>query len=124
MKKMKIEKTEKPRFRTNYNNYKSVTDKEKVDPVSMTVPNETYSLRQIVEKFSREYPKNMLRTGYFDTNDEYDFDDIDPTRSGDFDLVDALELKGKIQEKRSRKQTIQETLKTDAQPTETQPSEV
>lgn len=91
----------KPRFKTNYNGFKSITDYEKVDPVSITVPNETFSLKDIVEKFTREYPKEMLRTGYYDEiNDENpDFDDIDITRSPEFDLVDAYELKENIKQK-------------------------
>lgn len=96
---------EKPRFRTNYNGYKSETDFEKVDPISLTIPNETYSLRDIVEKFSREYPKHLLRMGYSDEIDETDpdFDDVDLTRVPGFDLVDAYEMMEDYKSKKSKK---------------------
>lgn len=106
MKKVKIEKQEKPRFRTNYNNYKSIEDFEWCDPISVTIPNETYSLREIVERFSREYPKHLMRNGYYDDVNENDpdFDDVDQTRLPDFDLVDAYELKQVINSKFNKKQ--------------------
>lgn len=118
-------KTKQFIFKTNYNGIKLDSDYEKVDPVSMTVPNETYSLREIVEKFSREYPKSLLRTGYYDqiNEEDPDFDDIDLTRSVDFDLTDAIELKQKIQSKaKTRSQVIKETL--DVKKDSPQPSEV
>lgn len=128
MKKQKEIKQEKPKFKTNYNGYKSVNDYEKVDPVSITVPNETFSLRDIVNKFSREYPKQLLREGYYDgENDDIDFDDVDLTRQPDFDYVDAFELKGEIQEKYKKKSKVAEEIfqvENKKQQAENQPSEV
>lgn len=129
MKKVKKVTMEKPRFKTNYNNYKSESDYEKVDPISITVPDETYSLRQIVEKFSREYPKALLRTGYSDDINENDpdFDDVDITRTPDFDYVDAFELKQQIKEKVNKRKVVNDVLgqeQNEVQITENQPSEV
>lgn len=105
---MKKETKQKPRFRTNYNGYVSDADKEVIDPISITIPNETYSLRDIVERFSKEYPSHLMRTGYYDEIDEAnpDWDDFDPTRSADFDLVDAHELKEKISSKKKKSLNI------------------
>lgn len=67
---------------------------------SMTIQNDTYSLRDIIEKFSREYPHELERRGYYDIDDDSeDFDDVDITRNGDFDLSDAHDLREKIREK-------------------------
>jgi hypothetical protein len=103
-------------FRTNYNQIKLLSDKEKVDPISVTVPNETYSLKDIVERFSKEYPKQLLRTGYYDDSEgDIDFDDIDPTRSPDFDLSDSIELKNKLFEKgykEKAKKTLENVIET------------
>ncbi|AXH78086.1 MAG: hypothetical protein [Microviridae sp.] len=85
----------------------------------MTIPNDTYSLRDIVEKFSREYPKALQRTGYYDydENAQENFDDIDETRNADFDYVDAMELKENIKEKRKPKEKKEQNMITFKQKT-------
>lgn len=115
---------EKPRFKTNYNGYRSNSDFEKVDPVSITVPNEAYSLKDIIDKFSREYPKNLLRNGYFDQEfDGEDFEDIDPTRQPDFDLVDAYELREQINEKKKPVKQVKNSPELDQVENESQKAE-
>ncbi|AXH75010.1 MAG: hypothetical protein [Microviridae sp.] len=128
----KSKNTKTDRFKTQYNRITKPSDYTHITGESMTVPNESYSLKEIVEKFSREYPKHMLRTGYFDGEEnDIDFDDIDPTRQGDFDLTDAIELKEKIFEKQKTKKaqknllTPQNELKTDhIQQTDSQPNTI
>lgn len=94
-------KNKLPKYKTqdNADLYPKVYDK--IDPISITIPNETYSLREIVEKFSKSYPTNLQRNGYYD--DTEDFDDIDVTRQPDFDLVDAMELKNALKQKTVQK---------------------
>lgn len=108
MKKQKTEtKTVQPKFKTNYNTHLFPIRGENLDPVSITVPDESYSLREIVERFRREYPSHMLRMGYYDGEEDYDnFDDVDLTRTPDFDLSDALALKKELNEKRVKKTDI------------------
>ncbi|AXH73068.1 MAG: hypothetical protein [Microviridae sp.] len=97
--------TKLPRFKTNYNAhlYNNEMGEHNYLP-SMTIHNDTYSLRDIMEKFSREYPKNLERNGYYDDVDENDFDDIDITRQPDFDLVDAHELRDNLKSKYKEKE--------------------
>lgn len=111
-------KESKPRFKTNYNNYKSESDFEKLEKGSLTLQDESYSLREIIEKFSREYPKHLLRTGYSDevNFDEPDWDDIDPTRQPDFDLTDAIELREKLREKSRKKEVKRQILEPKQEP--------
>ncbi|AXH77706.1 MAG: hypothetical protein [Microviridae sp.] len=92
-------------LKTQFNNVECESEFEKIDPVSMTIQDQTYSLRDIVEKFSREYPRAMLKNGYFDDID--DFDDIDETRLPDFDYVDAIDLRENIKNKQKTQKTTQ-----------------
>lgn len=95
-----------PRYKTHENAHLFPKTYEPVSEVSMTIQNETLSLREIVEKFSREYPSHLQRQGYYDydENSNEDFDDVDLTRNSDFDLVDAYELKEQIQSKKKQKE--------------------
>lgn len=106
--------TNKIKFRTQYNRELTPSNSEKIDPVSITIQNDTYSLRDIIEKFSKEYPKHLLRQGYYDGDENYD--EIDPTRSPDFDLSEAFELKKELVEKSSKKKLLSSLKNTENKP--------
>lgn len=92
-----------PKYKTQDNAWMFPITFEANSGISMTIQNDTYSLREIVEKFTREYPVHLQRTGYYDQDFENEnFDDVDITRTPDFDLTDAIELKQQIREKEQK----------------------
>lgn len=82
-------------FKTAYNYKKEVEAKgehfEQVkDKISLTSPDMSYSVRELLQKFTTGQPLQIKFDGQYDENPS--FDHIDPTRSGDFDLSDLTEL--------------------------------
>lgn len=59
---------------------------------SETVPNQTYTIQEIITRFTGGIMPNVNRQIEFDQEDlrEENFDAIDPTRRPDYDLVDAI----------------------------------
>ena len=59
---------------------------------SETVPNQTYTIQEIITRFTGGIMPNVNRQIEFDQEDLSDenFDAIDPTRRPDYDLVDAI----------------------------------
>lgn len=54
---------------------------------SKTIPNESYTVAEILERFSRGQGIDGQRIIHY--GDDEDFDDYDPTLDPDFDIVDA-----------------------------------
>lgn len=59
---------------------------------SETVPNQTFTIQEIITRFTGGIMPNVNRKIEFDQEDLRDpnFDLIDPTRRPDYDLVDAI----------------------------------
>lgn len=59
---------------------------------SETVPNQTFTIQEIITRFTGGIMPNISRKIEFDQEDlrEENFDAIDPTRRPDYDLVDAI----------------------------------
>nr|QJB19970.1 MAG: hypothetical protein [Microvirus sp.] len=71
---------------------------ETVDKVSMTVPDQAMTIKQILEKYTNGINPNVSRqVGYHDG--EPTFDDIDPTRDPEFDLADITIHKDELEKK-------------------------
>lgn len=80
-------------FTTQYNYIYDESKMEIIsDKTSLTFPDMSYTVRQLLEKFTFGQPVRVFKEGIFE--DDPSFDYIDPTRSGDFDLSDitALEI--------------------------------
>lgn len=79
----------KPRFRTPYNYVPKPDDNEFPDPVSMTVPDQTMTVSELLYRAVHGMPLSVSdyssRALYDDTSD---FDTYDPLEDGDTDLVD------------------------------------
>lgn len=105
MKKNDLENNKPTRFKTNYNAHLFPKNYEVNDKPSLTIQNDALSLRDIVERFSREYPAALQRKGYydFDESSQDNFDDVDQTRNPDFDYVDAHDLKQALKSKKEQK---------------------
>lgn len=59
---------------------------------SETVPNQTFTIQEIITRFTGGIMPNVNRKIEYDQEDlrEPNFDAIDPTRRPDYDLVDAI----------------------------------
>ena len=59
---------------------------------SETVPNQTFTIQEIITRFTGGIMPNVNRKIEFDQEDlrEENFNAIDPTRRPDYDLVDAI----------------------------------
>ncbi|MEM3318498.1 MAG: hypothetical protein QXT80_03010 [Thermoplasmatales archaeon] len=80
-------------FKTQFN---SVPDSGEInDEVSLTVPDMSYTVRELLEKFTSGVMPAVERNPLYE--DDPDFDNIDPSRLGDFDLVDLLEMQEEYQ---------------------------
>jgi len=64
-------------------------DLEKVTGVSLTVPDDSFSVREILEKYTRGIDFGLKRNGIYE--DDADFDDYDKEKLSQDDLVDQSE---------------------------------
>nr|QJB18774.1 MAG: hypothetical protein [Microvirus sp.] len=61
---------------------------------SETVPNQAFTVTEVLQKFQAGTLPNISKKIYFEENP--DFDNINPTEATDFDLSDATILKDQI----------------------------
>lgn len=121
----------KVKFRTQYN-YKfgeSPTDQCYNGLPSMTVPDESLTVRQLFDRFSKNLPLGVSGYTPIYDGDDPDFDDYDVTRNGDFDMVDAMEERASIRasyeakQAQQRKQLDEAKRKKEAEAVQPDPSE-
>lgn len=95
----KVDETEKEiKFTTPYNYKSKEQDKENPDPVSMTIPGQSYTIKELVEKHRIGIIPNISNNKpQYSENPTFDI--IDVTSLPDFDLVDGTELKELIENK-------------------------
>lgn len=75
------------KFRTAYT--KNPMDSEKLDPVSRTIQDDSYTIKEILEKFTQGVHINIEREPYY--NDDQESMEA-PIIGGDFDLSDITEI--------------------------------
>ena len=68
--------------------YKAPHVYEKVIGESETIPDQSYSIQEIITRFTGGIMPTVNNRVFYD--DDPDFDSIDPTMRPDYDLVDAL----------------------------------
>lgn len=101
-------RTLKFRNSTNYN-YETMSGGEKNYLPSMTVPDMSLTIPEIIDRYTRGLPLSinpLPAVGY----DDPDFDDVDPTRDPAFDLNDAKRLSSELEYKKQQKQPTQKTI--------------
>lgn len=82
------------KFRTQYNNEPSINELQYEPGISLTVPDMSYTVQQIMDKFtSGNVPDIQNNNMAYD--DEPSFDDI--TRPYDLDLADISALKAELE---------------------------
>lgn len=78
-------------------NYNFEDYKYKPDGVSMTIPDMSYSLKELVDKFTLgNLPVDVVRSVMY--SDNPDFDDFIAHEYGDFDLTDYAREMNKLRE--------------------------
>ena len=75
---------------------KHVFETANIDPTE-TVPDQSYTISEIINRFTGGILPNIQRNVSFDDDPTFDSDDI--TRRPDFDLVDASEALASLSEK-------------------------
>lgn len=58
-----------------------------LDDVSETIPNQSFSIQEIITRFTGGIMPTITKRVYYDDN--ADFDSVDPTLRPDYDLTDA-----------------------------------
>lgn len=76
------------------NYYETEQSFEKHEGESETVPNQAFTVTEVLQKFQAGTLPNISKKIYFEEN--ADFDNINPTESPDFDLADATILKDQL----------------------------
>ena len=77
-----------------------------------TVPDESLTIRQILDRFQKGLPVDGGQQFYYETDFNHDAEDIiDPTQRPDYDIVDAHNDLAEINEKRAKSR-----VKTKAKP--------
>lgn len=101
-------------YRTWYNYKLTEEDQEKNSGDLITIPDQAYTIKEILEKFTNGVLPDLTKlSGYPD--EEPTFDDTDPIRDPAFDLADATVLLQEIAQKLE--------TKTEVTPSEPQPNE-
>lgn len=102
-------------FQTNYNAVPRLGESNNLP--SKTIPGDSYTIRELMEKFARGQIPPIAKQTYFD--DPEDFDEIDPTKDPSFDLSDATQMRESLDEgfrsKKAQKQASRELAKSSAE---------
>lgn len=97
-------KTSIPKFRSAYSFTPLETDYEAGGGISLTLPDDSYSVEDLLRRYANGIMPPVGRNVYFE--DDPDFDNIDPTLDPSFDLSDATAIMQDLETKikhRSRK---------------------
>lgn len=84
-------------FKTQYNNSKFEKKFEQGSKVSLTVPDMQMSIRTLLKNHTRNSLLDIQKSAEWGDNDS--LDEIDPSRLGDFDLVDLQNMQLELDEK-------------------------
>lgn len=82
------------KFRTAYNYAQSESDYERNEGVSLTVPNQSYTIRELMAKHASGSLPLIGKEGTFE--DEPDIDHVNPLENPAADLVDKLEMQQQL----------------------------
>lgn len=95
----------------NWNNYK-ITRGEVFTNPSMTVPDESYTIQEILEKYSRGINLNIERQGEYDNSDDFDIIDQRQLVKDYADIPEVVYLQNEIKkEKLSKRKGKDENAK-------------
>jgi len=66
---------------------------------SLTVPDQSYTIKELLMRFTSGGMPAIAKTGTYE--EDPTFEDLDPTRLGDFDLADLTELQIEFEQKKA-----------------------
>ena len=93
-------------FITPFNYYEQTSDEvlyEFNDEPSLTVPDQSLTIEQILIKFAHGESLNLGSSYYYETDDaNASFSDLDASRSEGFDLADASMLQASLERNKQR----------------------
>lgn len=78
----------------DYTEYKGLC----CDEPSLTVPDQSFTIKELLIRYTSGTMPPVYRDGYYEEDDEIDIDNVNPMERGDFDLVDAQQLSDEIRE--------------------------
>lgn len=99
-------------FKTNYNARSFPKNHEYNEEASKTVPGEFLTVQQLLQKYVQGIAPAISKIPVF--TPDASFDDADPTKSPDFDLVDADNLSAELQQKKQFAKVEAERMKKEA----------
>lgn len=105
-----------PKFRSNYIRVEKGIF-EKNDGSSATVPDQSFTIRQLFDRYSMGMLPNIGRDPIYD--DEENFDNYDRTNDPDFDLADATERLQQLSENLRLNKELQNNKKAQTNAPET-----
>ena len=92
-------------------NFQPTEDEVRVVPYppSLTIPDQSLTIREIIDRFSRGQDLNVMHSVYYDGEEgEVDFDHIDPTLDPAYDLSDVTADLQRIEENNLRLKDLTE----------------
>lgn len=104
--KVKLKKMKKIQYFPRLNEVRNDRCEKTILEPDMTVPNQTMSLRQIVDRFRAGQQIPIGKNIYYDGNPT--FDDFNPIEDREFDLVDYSEKLEEIKQRRKTEQNAKQ----------------
>lgn len=89
------------KYKTWYNYKLNKEGMEKNGLPSETIPGQSYTIRELLEKFTHGVSPAVAKIPTYDP--DQGFDDVDPTSAPDFDLADVTILLEDIKQKQSER---------------------
>lgn len=77
---------------------------EKINGISKTVPNDSYTIAELLMKYSTGIMPPVFRSGFYEENP--DFETIDETQLSDFDLADVTRIMEEIEDNEEHYQNL------------------
>ena len=100
--------------------YKAPHVHEKVIGESQTIPDQSYSIEEIITRFTGGIMPTVDHRVFYD--DDPDFDSVDPTMRPDYDLVDALaDMDSLFKQFEARKKEVEEPAEQEQPKTQKAP---
>lgn len=112
------------KFRTKWQYVPDETGMETNSGVIMTVPDQSLSIREILDRFRRGVAPAVVKEPIYNDDDDIDDDLYNHVYDGDFDLTDRDALNDHIAELKRRAQENGNTPKDDGKPSSSASSSV
>ena len=114
-------------FKTQWNSDLFVDDPtngEVNNEPSMTIPDQSMSIEEIVTRFASGEPISVGQDVYYETDEvNASFSDVDPTMDPSFDLSDYSAMRSELSQRKARKEADDARTQDEARTTTSKPNE-